>query len=392
MDTMKTFFFNASIFCISLFLLVFQSCSNQQIENTEATIIHVPDVEKTSHLDSVFSTVSFLPLETDDDCLITRVVNLQIHDSLIYINDDRKRLLVFDFHGKFIRQIGARGKGHGEYLIMWDWIIDSNRIEILDYRRIKIYTLDGKYIKEKPFNLMNDKIYCNAAAFAHSPLGGYYLWGGSDVPDFDKDRYLMYEVDEDMKVKKGHFPIKRTGGTPPRRFSYYQDLIILDPTDGDYNIYQIDKKGEIKPRYFFDFGERAFLDKIPTPKKRQQGPPVVTNRFDDFVVSFSNFIETDDYIHLNFKFKNAAMTVLVNKANSKSYILNAVSSTKDEFRFWGATYAYNDQLIFPIDAPWFTIECERLSPEYLKELNIEDYKSKVNESDNPILVFYKLKK
>ena len=301
MDTMKKNFFNASTFCISLFLLIFQSCSNQQIENTEATIIHVPDVEKTSHLDSVFSTVSFLPLETDDDCLITRVVNLQIHDSLIYINDDRKRLLVFDFHGKFIRQIGARGKGHGEYLIMWDWIIDSNRIEILDYRKIRIYTLDGKYLKTKPFNLINDSIYCNAGAFAHSPFGGYYLWGGTvGVPDFDKGRYLMYEVDKDMKLKQGHFPIKRTGGVVPLRFSYYQDVMIVDPTYGDYNIYQIDKKGEIKSRYFFDFGERAFIDELPTPKKIQPGRPERTNRFDDFIVTFLNFIETDDCIHLNF--------------------------------------------------------------------------------------------
>ena len=82
----------------------------------------------------------------------------------------------------------------------------------------------------------------------------------------------------------------------------------------------------------------------------------------------------------------------MNKATSKSYILNTRTPTKDEFRFWWAIHAYKDQLIYPMDASWFTMECERLSPEYLKELNIEDYKSKVNESDNPILVFYKLKK
>ncbi len=390
---MKIFFFNASIFCISLFLLVFQSCSNQQKEKTEAIIIPVPDVETISHLDSVFSTVSFLPLETDDDCLITRVRSLQIQDSLIYINDNGRRLLVFDLHGKFIRQIGARGKGYGEYLHMNDWIVDSNQIEILDYRKIRIYTLDGKYIQEKPFNLINDNIYCNAGAFARSPFGGYYLWGGTvGVPDFDKGRYLMYEVDKDMKLKQGHFPIKREGGSVPRRFSYYQDVIIVDPTYGDYNIYQIDRQGNISSRYFFDFGGRAFIDELPAPKKIPQARPERTNRFDDFVVQCLHFIETDDCIHLTFNFKNSAHTVLVNKANSKTYILKARTPAKDEFRFWTAIYAYNDQLIYPINATSFIGECERLSPEYLKELNIEDYKSKVNESDNPVLVFYKLKK
>ena len=391
---MKPINFCISIIYLSIVALLSQSCDNQKKEQTGTTIIEVLDVETISHLDSVFSTVTFLPLDTDDDYLITQIVNLKIQDSLIYINDDYKRLLVFDLRGKFMRQIGVRGQGPGEYLEMRDWIIDNNQIEILDYKRILTYTLDGKYLHAKSFNLMTDSIYCNAMAFTHAPLGGYYLWGGTSLStDYSKpDRYLMYEVDDEIKIKKGYFPIKHGTGGASRQFSYYQDVTIIDPIFGDYNIYEINKKGAIEPRYFFDFGEHAYTNEISAPKSGQKAPKASTKDFDDSVTTLHNFLETDACIHMNFRFKNLNLSVLVNKTNAESYILSPNKAQKDEFRFWGALCAYNDQLVYPIDAWWFTDECKRLSPAYRKELDIEDYKTRVDESDNPVLVFYKLKK
>ena len=91
---MKPINFCISIIYLSIIALLSQSCDNQKKEQTGSTIIEVLDVETISHLDSVFSTVTFLPLDTQDDYLITRIANLKIQDSLIYINDDYKRLLV----------------------------------------------------------------------------------------------------------------------------------------------------------------------------------------------------------------------------------------------------------------------------------------------------------
>ena len=92
-------------------LLFFISCSqNNDIKNlytNESTsIINIQeDLKQISHLDSVFNDVTFLPLETKEECLISRISTLKISDSLIFINDNRRRLLIFGKDGKFKIQI-----------------------------------------------------------------------------------------------------------------------------------------------------------------------------------------------------------------------------------------------------------------------------------------------
>lgn len=60
-------------------------------------IINIPeDLSNISHLDSVFSDITFIPLETREECLISYISTIKIADSLIYINNNRKQLLVFE--------------------------------------------------------------------------------------------------------------------------------------------------------------------------------------------------------------------------------------------------------------------------------------------------------
>ena len=130
-------------------LLFFISCSqNNDIKNlytNESTsIINIQeDLKQISHLDSVFNDVTFLPLETKEECLISRISTLKISDSLIFINDNRRRLLIFGKDGKFKIQIGQSGEGPGEFLDLKDFIINKDNIEILDFKKIETYNFEG---------------------------------------------------------------------------------------------------------------------------------------------------------------------------------------------------------------------------------------------------------
>ncbi|WP_158712916.1 6-bladed beta-propeller, partial [Parabacteroides pacaensis] len=164
-------------FILIFFLCIFFSCGKKNKKeykySSESTqIINIPDqLNITTHADSIFSTLSFVPLETTDECMITFVMNLKIIDSLIYINDGLKRLLVFDSNGKFKYQIGSKGNGPGEYLEMRDYIIYKDRIEILDFKKILTYSLTGEYIKTKHFDFLDQNQYCNADYFTPAPTG-----------------------------------------------------------------------------------------------------------------------------------------------------------------------------------------------------------------------------
>ena len=174
------------VFFFSFFLLTTfaQSCSNRSKQAFEAektiTISYNPDIS--TPLDSLVSKITVVPLETNDNCLIGQyLVWVKQHKGLIYINNLFKQLLVFDMNGKFIREIGRLGQGPGEFSDLRDFIFtNEDAIEILDFLKIESYTLDGKHIGTKRFNLMGAESKCNPLVFCRSFSSGYFLWGGVD--------------------------------------------------------------------------------------------------------------------------------------------------------------------------------------------------------------------
>ena len=394
---MKKQFFNCIIFLGVLCIVL--SCGKKTEKgygqtNNNVPIINIPeDLTHISHLDSVFSTVTFIPLETKDECLISHIFTVKIVDSLIYINNNRQQLLVFGMDGKFKYHIGAKGEGPQEFLEINDFIINKNNIELLDFKKIQTYSLTGKHLDSKHFDLLNDTTYCNAEHFCHSPLGGYYFWGGTSGPNnynTGQTRYMMYHVDDKLNIIKGYFPIEHGTGTVHNRFISYKDNIIIDPYLKEYNIYQIDNKGEIIPRYFFNFGKNAYTEKLLV--NRHKDRPETYTDFSQYVLNCEDFHETEKWLHLSFSCNNKSYSALFNKNAQKCYLLSAANPLlkKDELRFWGAYEVYQDQLVFPIDASWMQIELDRISPEYINKLNIGHFKN-MDEFNNPILVFYKLK-
>lgn len=390
--------------CTQFVVLIFSLCflwacggkGNEEDEYVSESIqvINIPNrLDITTHADSIFSTLTFLPLETNSECMISFVMNLKIVDSLIYINDGLKRLLVFDSNGKFKYQIGAKGNGPGEYLEMRDYIVYKDRIEILDFKKILTYTLTGEYISTKHFDFLDQSHYCNADYFIPAPSGGYYFWGGtSGIKDFDADnkRYLMYHVSDKMEIKEGEFLITHGSGSCFYRYSYYKDLIIIDPSYGNYNIYQIDRQGNISSRYYFNFGKNAYTSDIPLPDKNKALE--INEVLSNYVLEMNNFLETDNWIHIDFAYKQKAYSAFYSKKKDKVYLLSPASPglASNEFRFWGALFAEGESLVMPIDASWLHVELDRLSPEYIKELGLEKYKGE-DEFNNPILVYYKLR-
>lgn len=138
---MKTYLF------VVIFLLFSFSCkkiqNNEKVDDSNAEVIHVSDKWFFTAQDSLFSDVRFLPLETTTECYISYVWDVKFKDSLIFINENRRRLLVFNDKGKFKYEIGRTGKGPGEHINVRDFFItDENTVELLDYTRINIFFIN----------------------------------------------------------------------------------------------------------------------------------------------------------------------------------------------------------------------------------------------------------
>lgn len=112
--------------------------------------VKIPKPETdTLFISEISDSIKFIPLETNKKSFIKKIQKVKLYDSLIFIQD-WKNLLVFNSEGKFIRQIGRKGKGPGEY----SWILNFDIYKDTIYLSTSIkntlikYTIDGKFCEE----------------------------------------------------------------------------------------------------------------------------------------------------------------------------------------------------------------------------------------------------
>ncbi len=111
------------------------------------------DGEQQLNVSEFADTVLYIPLETSSESLIRRITQVQLIGNRILLNCFDK-LLLYSKSGKFIRQIGKKGKGPGEYLIIFgfDVINDTILISTTGKRSLLKYSFQGNFLGEQPTN------------------------------------------------------------------------------------------------------------------------------------------------------------------------------------------------------------------------------------------------
>ena len=372
-------------------LIITQSCSkksDEQVFKAGQTIQIVFNEEKFPPLDSFISDIKIVPLETNDNCLIgQQSQQVKVHQGLIYINSFLRQLFVFDLKGNFIREIGSRGQGPGEFYNVRDFIFTNEEtIEILDFQKIECYTLEGKYVGTKRFDLNREDLKFNPMNFCKSFSAGYYFWEGMQSGrnvNFNETSHLMYRVDNNMQIESGFFRAKFGDGGYLDRFRYYQDKILIALSSLDYNIYQIDSNDNISIRYTFDFGKYGFKGKIGDDK---------TTIFERYISHLSYFHETDSFLYFIFYYQNKVIyNLLYSKATDQAFIKSyAPMANENEIRLFPVHAIYNDQLVSVIEPFVLKSELERMSTENIKKWGLENLHI-LDDEDNPVLILYTTK-
>ena len=102
-------------------------------------------------LSEITEEITAIELELTDESMINPDHTHKVHifDNLIFISE-LNELLMFDRKGKFIRSIGSRGQGPGEYTNVNHFTIDEKNmiIYIISNRKIIGYDLNGNFLKE----------------------------------------------------------------------------------------------------------------------------------------------------------------------------------------------------------------------------------------------------
>jgi len=146
----KIFYF----FFLSLTLLFTNSCQKRSQVDSGIITLDIRNAlqhsEKVISLQEDIKNVEYIPLETNDSCLISNILDMQISKDYIFIyNGKTSDILQFNKKGKFIRKIGHEGNGPEEYNMITELSIDDiqKKLFIFQYSGpILAYSFNGNFL------------------------------------------------------------------------------------------------------------------------------------------------------------------------------------------------------------------------------------------------------
>lgn len=104
---------------------------------------------KDLYLSEIVKDIQYIPLEFTKECPIGRIIKVGYRNKNIFVLDP-DGLYMFDQYGKYIKRIGNKGKGPGEFLLARTFTMSSKSIFLLPNCKNTIieYDLNGNFVKE----------------------------------------------------------------------------------------------------------------------------------------------------------------------------------------------------------------------------------------------------
>lgn len=185
-------------FAILSFSLLILACQDMRKSDEKGTIVFSQSSsnEWLSKLDC-----QFIPLETNDSCLVATVSDMVFDSSRLYLIDGKSNLVfAFSLSGEFISQVGNVGSGPSEYQYPVNLHIDKTKQELIvaDANTPKLVYYDLKTLKYKR-QLRSDDYFTNCAWL---PNGDIILASGSSYVTPKRERFYAQITDENLKRKQ----------------------------------------------------------------------------------------------------------------------------------------------------------------------------------------------
>ena len=375
--------------------LLFISCSNAEVNNSYIDLDNPDEVSILDFADSV----KVIQLETTAESAISLYTDQIYHDSLIYIADVRqKKVVCFDTSGKFIRQIGAYGRGAEEHLYFEDVCLDEYNKELIvqePWGRMVCYNLDGsfkrKIVLPDEIRAYNDLEVINRDTICFLSAGGDY-------------KLVFYSREKDSLIAKLY-----PGAAPylmsfySNRYRYADSLYFYHPFSND--VENITKLKENNISYSWDFGKynhkqsdlielQKYLMENKNELSRSRYKMIDLINSDRGVRYYVHRIrESDRYRFAQLLYKNDQHTIVIDKYTGD---VKLFLETQEGVKVSGYELKGN-MLIMQSGRGLSYIESPNdkynvVSLSYLAGKNKQIVEQHNPEEDNPYLVIYYLKK
>lgn len=142
--------------------LLLSSCNYKKEKLTDTfSEINITNLEEVGQLklSQIGEPVTYIPLETNTESLISKIRAIKCFKDKFFINDFDDQIFAYDKKGKLITKISKKGQGPGEYYSVLDYFVDDSLIYILDYgRRLTCFDYNGNFSKYISFPKQGSRV------------------------------------------------------------------------------------------------------------------------------------------------------------------------------------------------------------------------------------------
>lgn len=397
------------LFNFILLSFIIFSCKNNSVDSVFTSTIknknmYVIDLDNAEQMDSFklsffVKSAKCIRLEESTKSIIGEINKLIVFNDYLFVADIdyAKGLFVFDMEGKFVRKIGERGRGPGEYIGFFDFTIDMDNHEIilLDHTQIHFYDLEGNYLKSVQtrsdglitnIQYFNGLIYSDIIAFKKTK-NDYLLQSFETVNGQRKNSFLNTGIHNKglnvpIMFEMKYFIPKLE---PPYLFRHsFMDTIFSITNDG-LSPYLVLKSKDLVTKNDLKYPENTNLHDFLNNNLEKKNK----------IYILSNYLESSDYLHFRFLKGSDSKFVFFNKNSGKAQIsehfINDIVYRGQLPRLW-PRFLFYDQ-----NGAYETIKYFRLENFLLplmtdkKELLQQPFNellADLNEESNPVIFYY----
>lgn len=383
---------------ILLIIFILVSCTRNmpkesEHQNLQSISIKKGEISNISKED-VIKSIYFVPLETNDSCLIDIVEKIDVFENNIYVLDKKENLYVFDINGRFIRKIGEKGPGPEEYIGAHDFYIHPERkyISLMCYSNGTSvrYNLDGDYLERFKMNfkskILIDHCYLidgDNLLFENSNSKKWapYQYICLSEKDMQENNTFFSWVSTGSETCSKMFPINNCKGSDFYAISSLNDTVYKWFGDHFFPEYILES-GLMHPTpEFVKMNEPyEFIDEAET-KLNQNGYSKGLNR----LFSTDNYLCLEywglgycDIIFLDKKQDQSALYRFSGGNNGLLHVYNNLRCIYDKYLVRETSV----EMLYNIEEEVRTCNYPEVSKLY----------EKLNEDDNPVILLYDIEK
>lgn len=362
----------------------------------QVDIVSTIENKSEMYLSDIASEVSYIPLETNANNLIRNIQKVVFTDNFIFVSDV-DGLYQFTAKGKYLKRIGNKGRGPGEYLSILNFIVNERANIVLvmgEYSTIE-YDMEGNFVKNfkrvpgiqfefieqdrivfyKP-NSINSPVNLIITSLDLIPIRKFYNPSPKPSNDFTRQHAPLYNFN-------GHIYFKE----------HWNDTLFC-----------INDSVRV-PHIIFNEKD-VLLDKSFELKSNSSVPDLISqlDKIEDKLMT-SNIFESDRFVLISYsQGMNSRVQkyvrILFDKKNNNTFRINKGEFTNDidgGIDFFPKQIVDSRVLIqwldvFNLKAYTATVDFATSAPKYpSKKKELEKLSSNLKDNDNPVLMLLKLK-